>query len=164
MTPEEVDRPQPVDDGWEQRLRDAVADTVRRRAEAAAWRAEFAERRDHGLRARHAAKLARTHNNPEMPMNEIAYTSETGGEDHDAGPPHQWAITINGKYVSGDRGNDLNPVLTDLRGNSKRWRTYPDAAAAASTIRTYVHPRGDRPRWGDADIQIVRIERPRRFR
>jgi hypothetical protein len=167
MTPDEVDRPQPVDNGWEQRLRDAVADTLRRRAEAAAWRAEFAERRRHGLAARHREKLARAKsgypNTEETPVNTV-YTTATDGEDPDAGPRHNWAITINGRYVSGDRGNELNPVLTDLRGNSRRWHTYPDAAAAASRIRTFKHPRADYPRWADADIQIIRIERPRRFR
>ena len=46
-------------DEWQERLRAAVAETLALRARKAAMRAEFAERRKHGLIARHNAKLRR---------------------------------------------------------------------------------------------------------
>lgn len=51
-------------DEWQERLRDAVAETLRRRAAKAALRAERATARAYGLRARHAAKLARNRRPP----------------------------------------------------------------------------------------------------
>lgn len=48
-----------TDDEWQERLRDAVAETLRKRARRRADRQAFAERRNHGLAARHAAKLRR---------------------------------------------------------------------------------------------------------
>lgn len=50
------------DEEWEKRLRAAVAETLRKRQQRRAERAEFKRRRDHGLAARHSAKLARTRN------------------------------------------------------------------------------------------------------
>ena len=47
----------PID--WEARLRNAVAETLRVRAERRRERAELAERRAHGLTQRHRRKLAR---------------------------------------------------------------------------------------------------------
>lgn len=52
---------------WKRRLLEAAADHQRRRAEAARWRQEFAERRSHGLRARHRQKLARRTETEETP-------------------------------------------------------------------------------------------------
>ncbi|GIF16206.1 hypothetical protein [Actinoplanes teichomyceticus] len=45
---------------WEARLQAAVAETLRKREEQRATRQEFAERRRHGLAARHQQKLARS--------------------------------------------------------------------------------------------------------
>lgn len=44
---------------WQERLRTAVAETLRLRAARVAQRAEFAQRRRHGLVQRHAQKLRR---------------------------------------------------------------------------------------------------------
>lgn len=51
---------------WEKRLERAVAEAMRRRRARKAERQEFAERRSHGLAARHEAKLARLRQ-PEAP-------------------------------------------------------------------------------------------------
>jgi hypothetical protein len=48
-----------MNDEWDKRLERAVAETLRRRRARKAERQELAERRNHGLRARHTAKLAR---------------------------------------------------------------------------------------------------------
>lgn len=48
---------EPID--WEARLRAAVEETLRKRAKRRAERLEFQTRRNYGLQARHAAKLAR---------------------------------------------------------------------------------------------------------
>lgn len=48
---------EPID--WEGRLRAAVEETLRKRAQRRAERVETKRRRDYGLQQRHAAKLAR---------------------------------------------------------------------------------------------------------
>jgi hypothetical protein len=52
------------DDEWEERLREAVAETLRKRARRKAERQELAQRRQHGLASRHNAKLARKKEQP----------------------------------------------------------------------------------------------------
>lgn len=57
-----------TDEEWQERLRAAVEETLRRRAAKNALRAQHAEARAYGLRQRHARKLARNrHNNQEGP-------------------------------------------------------------------------------------------------
>lgn len=51
---------EPID--WEARLQAAVAKTLQQRRVKLAERAMFAERRNHGLKARHAQKLAQIKN------------------------------------------------------------------------------------------------------
>lgn len=48
-----------TEDEWQERLERSAAETLRRRRARRAERQEFAERRNHGLAARHEAKLAR---------------------------------------------------------------------------------------------------------
>lgn len=48
---------EPID--WDARLRAAVEETLRKREARRNERETFARRRNHGLKARHAAKLAR---------------------------------------------------------------------------------------------------------
>lgn len=48
------------DDEWQERLRAAIEKTIRARQARKAERDAFAERRKHGLAARHAARLTRT--------------------------------------------------------------------------------------------------------
>ncbi|MET8150240.1 hypothetical protein ACIBSW_13115 [Actinoplanes sp. NPDC049668] len=57
--------PEPID--WEARLRAAVEETLRKRAQRRDERAEFKRRRDYGLQQRHAAKLARQQNREDQP-------------------------------------------------------------------------------------------------
>lgn len=52
-----------TDEEWQERLRAAVEETLRRRAAKKAERLEFQTRRNHGLVQRHAAKLARKKEN-----------------------------------------------------------------------------------------------------
>lgn len=49
---------------WKARQAEQLAEHRRRQTERAAVRAEFAAARKAGLRARHSAKLARTHDTP----------------------------------------------------------------------------------------------------
>jgi len=49
---------------WQERLRAAVAETLRKRAARAAYRAERATARAYGLQARHHAKLNRPKDKP----------------------------------------------------------------------------------------------------
>jgi hypothetical protein len=46
-----------TDEEWADRLAVIVAETIRRRTERAELRRQFAVRRDHGLRQRHADQL-----------------------------------------------------------------------------------------------------------
>lgn len=54
-----------TDDEWQERLRAAVEKTLRTRQARRAEREQLTERRNHGLAARHNAKLARTPPKPE---------------------------------------------------------------------------------------------------
>ncbi|WP_435589789.1 hypothetical protein [Micromonospora aurantiaca (nom. illeg.)] len=57
MTPDEQTE-------WQERLRKAVEDTIRRRQEQARIRADHQRRRAHGLRQRHRRKLNRRKEQP----------------------------------------------------------------------------------------------------